>query len=402
MKKVEVYLAALAVALCLLTACGDDDDNKVDNSDVDMNNPSIEALSMNEQWVNYLVAASSELRDDCVKLWAAWNGPTGLSAEEQEIIGPDFFTGENDLENGYAYQLKNPGANNKNFKSAIAAIEVIFVDGCANIANEVGAQKIGGPNSHGKAGNKKQGVLEVESWYSWNSIQDYSDNIVSIRNSYFGGKGNTSANGKSLSDFVKSKDAALDTKITNAINTAYTAIKTMQAPFRNNLTGDKVDAAMLACADLRTVFENDVVKLLEGADSYDFSSILSAYADEVVVKTYKEMKDDAQTLLNAALAFQADQTNQAKLDKACEAWRAVRIPWEQSEAFLFGPADALGLDPSMDRWPLDQEDILGILKDTKLSSVEKIRGAITAEEVRGFHTIELLLFKDGQNRSAKQ
>ena len=41
-------------------------------------------------------------------------------------------------------------------------------------------------------------------------------------------------------------------------------------------------------------------------------------------------------------------------ETACNAWITAREPWEESEAFLFGPVDELGLDPNMDSWPLDQ------------------------------------------------
>ncbi len=364
----------------------------------------IEALAMNETWKNYLVAASSELYNDCVKLWAAWAGPDALSAEETAIVGEGFFGTASDysLANGYAYQVKNPGESNINYKSATAAIEATIIQGSVDIAGEVGPQKIGTPNSYAKAGDLQQAVLEVESWYSWNSIKDYSDNIISIRSSYFGGRGNTSANGKSLSDFVKKFDAALDTEITNAINNAYTSIVSMDAPFRNNLVGSKVDAAITACADLEEVYSKKLLPLLEKeGGNYDFLPVLQAYADDVVVATYKDMKDKAKALKESIETFYADPTNQSKLDAACEAWRATRIPWEESEAFLIGPADKLGLDPSLDSWPLDQQDILTILQDDKLTTVDQLKSAIQSESVRGFHTIELLLFKDGKNRTAK-
>lgn len=400
MKRFNVYMLSCVMALGLFSACSDDDDPDYTN----INNPEIEAAAMSEQWINYLVAATSELQHDCVKLWAAWNGPTGVTQEEWDILGSDFFSKNNgsdfNLENGYAYQIKNPGPDNRNYKSAVAAIQGTIIEGCATIADEVGAQKIGGPNGYAKAGNLYQAVLEVESWYSWNSIKDYSDNIVSIRSSYFGAKGAKASNGSSLSDFVKSKDPELDAEVIDAINTAHTAILTMQAPFRNNLTGANVTAAIKACADLNTIFEEDVNQLMEGA-TYDFLPVLASYADNVVIPTYAEMKSDADKLHKAALAFQADPSNQSKLHAVCEAWRANRIPWEESEAFLIGPADIMGLDPSLDSWPLDQNDILDILKDSKLNTVEKIVGAIKGESVRGFHTIELLLFKDGKDRNVR-
>ena len=59
-----------------------------------------------------------------------------------------------------------------------------------------------------------------------------------------------------MSVFVESKNAALDAEITAAIDKAYKAINEgMQRPFRNNLTGAKVDAAIDACTDLQLSFE---------------------------------------------------------------------------------------------------------------------------------------------------
>jgi uncharacterized iron-regulated protein len=163
---------------------------------------------------------------------------------------------------------------------------------------------------------------------------------------------------------------------------------------------------MDACADLTEIIEGKLLAALTGesADGYDYTEILRVYADEVVVPTYKELRDRAWTLYNAVDALRQDPTNQLKLDAACEAWRAARIPWEQSEAILFGPAseDMLGLDPSMDSWPLSQEDIAGILQNKDLKSVEQFIGAISSEDVRGFHTLELLLFKDGQKRIVRK
>ena len=306
--------------------------------------------------------------------------------------------------NGYAQFMRTADAGNEKFTSGVDAIRTILVDGFANISNEVGATKIGNPNALAKQGNTDAAVLQVESWYSWNSITDYSDNIISIKNGYFGRRGsiNDPANANSISAYVKSQDANLDAAMTQAIDAAYNAITSMQAPFRNNLTGSQMDAAIEACADLTELTEGSLLGLFQNAGDYDFTSILTQYADQVVVPTYKEMKEKAWDLYNAMLALQQDNKNQSKLDAACTAWRAVRVPWEQSEAVLFGPAGeetGLGFDPSMDSWPLDQEDIATIITDKNLSTVEQYIGAIGSESVRGFHTIELLLFKNGQNRT---
>jgi hypothetical protein len=389
----------VAALITGFAACGNDDDN----------NPTatgqLEDLSMNTEWINYATATASELLDDCLQLWAAWNGPTGVSGDDlTRIGGSGFFSKEEVGSEGYAKILKTAGdVGNTVFPSQYEAGRTILEDGFANIANEVGAAKIGDPNSLAKSGDTENAVLAVESWYSWNSITDYSDNIISIKNGYCGRRGNITAGAttNSLSAFVRSRNAELDASVNNAINDAYYAIQGMVAPFRNNLTGDKVDAAMDACANLADITGGELLSFIRDTPS-DYTEILRVYADEVVVPTYKDLKDKARALYNAVDALRQDPTNQAKLNAACEAWRAARIPWEQSEAILFGPADKLGLDPSMDSWPLSQEDIAGILQNKNLKSVEQFIGAISSEDVRGFHTLELLLFKDGKNRTVRK
>lgn len=397
MKKILGLLLISSLALGF-TACDDDDENGSGT-----NTSKLEDLSMTPEWVNYTTAASSELLDDCIMLWAAWNGSDGISSKDMERIGSDFFTKNPQYNKGYAYLLKTAGqTDNVVFKSQEDAIRTILSGGFANISNEVGANKIGDPNGLAKAGKTEEAVLQVESWYSWNSITDYSDNIISIKNGYCGRIGAIDApvNTNSISAYVKNIDSDLDKRVNDAIDNAYYAIQNMQAPFRSNLTGTKVDAAMDACADLTEIIEGELYAKFQ-SPVFDFSEILRVYADEVVVPTYKDMKDKAWVLFNAVEDLQKDNKNQTKLNSACIAWRETRIPWEQSEAVLYGPAseDALALDPSLDSWPLDQEDIAGILIDKRYSTVEQYINAISAESVRGFHTIELLLFKDGKNRT---
>lgn len=364
----------------------------------------LEEYAMTPEWINYATAVSSELLDDCVGLWASWNGPSGIPEEDWNRIGRDFFSKNTIVgADGYAQYMRTASEGNDKFTSGVDAIRTILVDGFANISNEVGSSKIGNPNSLALSGQTNEAVLQVESWYSWNSITDYSDNIISIKNGYAGRRGaiGDPADANSISAYVKSQDADLDARMTAAIDGAYNAIKSMQAPFRNNLTGSKVDAAITACSDLTELTEGSLLGLFENAGDYDFTAILTQYADQVVTPTYKDLKEKAWALYNAMVALQADNRNQSKVDAACTAWRTMRVPWEQSEAVLFGPAGeetGLGFDPSMDSWPLDQEDIATIITNKNLSSVDDYIGAIGSESVRGFHTIELLLFKDGQNR----
>lgn len=201
---------------------------------------------LTDREVDYLGVATLSLRNDCLKLYGAWAGSAKLEGRDKTTLAQMEFN--SDLYD-FASRFKKAGKPGSTYVSANDAIDQI-VDGCVDIASEVGSQKIDGPS---KSGN----VLDVESWYSWNSIDDFANNIVSIRNSYFGGVGSSSATASksSLSAFVKSKNPALDSEISAAIDKCFKAINNdMNRPFRNNLTGAKVQAAIVACGELEKSF----------------------------------------------------------------------------------------------------------------------------------------------------
>ena len=71
------------------------------------------------------------------------------------------------------------------------------------------------------------------------------------------------------------------------------------------------------------------------------------------------------------------------------AWRNARVPWEQSEAFLFGPVSDDEHDPFLDTWPLNVTDLENII-----ASSDAIETLELADDVQGFHALEYLLFQD--------
>lgn len=143
--------------------------------------------------------------------------------------------------------------------------------------------------------------------------------------------------------------------------------------------------------------DNDTVRA-SGEDAFDASITLNDFANKVVLATYTDLDNKAGDLLTAVKALAAD-TNQANLGQAQAAWKAARTPWEQSEAFLFGPVDTQGLDPALDSWPVNKVDLDGVLG----SGQELTEASIDALEdtLKGFHTIEYLLFRDGDQRKAE-
>ncbi len=120
---------------------------------------------------------------------------------------------------------------------------------------------------------------------------------------------------------------------------------------------------------------------------YDFEPILRDEVQNVIVPTYKNLADNAATLatLVDALAEKDD------LKAAQQQWITTRVPWEQSEAFLFGPVADYGLDPALDSWPVDRVQLDQVLASrlelTPDSITENLGGGL-----KGFHTIEYLLF----------
>lgn len=376
--------AALACASAVaLTACSDSNEPNNGKNDVD-DSANIEYNEKNAaSWGNYMAQVSNLLSKDATDLYNAWN---------------------------VSYQGGKPFAqsfkehNSSDYTSAVSCLEQI-IDGCADIANEVGTAKIGDPYNLYISGNEKEALYAVESWYSWHSRDDYSNNILSIRNSYYGSLDNRISD-HSMSALIATVDPDLDSRMKNAIDNAYKSILSIPQPFRNHINSNEARAAMTACSDLEDLLSNELKPAIgKLADDTRLQAIVDHYTDEVVLPTYAKLKDLNDALHQAVVKFQKTPSDD-NFAYACNAWLEAREPWEKSEAFLFGPVDALGLDPNMDSWPLDQDNIVQILNSGNYDDLNWSDGdsddAIEAvQSVRGFHTLEFLLFKDGQPRKVK-
>ena len=187
-------------------------------------------------WAQYMRNTAKLLVDDAATLYDTWS-------------------------NGYAATFKNH--NGGDYTSGISCIEQM-IDGCIDIAGEVGDAKIGDPYNLYVSGNTTEALYAVESWYSWHSRDDYTNNIYSIRNVYYGSR-NGSVHAHSLSSLVKKYNAELDTKVKNAISAAANAIQAIPQPFRNNINSAEAANAMEACADLVDVLEYELKPFLTNA-----------------------------------------------------------------------------------------------------------------------------------------
>jgi putative iron-regulated protein len=121
-------------------------------------------------------------------------------------------------------------------------------------------------------------------------------------------------------------------------------------------------------------------------------------AKNVILKDYQNLVADTEKLSQVINQFSIQPT-QENLNLAQQSWRDARKYWERSEAFLFGPVDSLGLDPSIDTWPLNIIDLNAVLNSGRTLDIDFVRNL--GVNLQGFHTIEFLLFGNGVNTNQK-
>jgi len=130
--------------------------------------------------------------------------------------------------------------------------------------------------------------------------------------------------------------------------------------------------------------------------------VAAPYVNHTVVATYSAMADAGMTLLEKTegilAAVEAGDDYAALMTEADAAWRLMRKYWEQSEAFLYGPASAHNIDPHIDSWPLDFNQMNALLNDpVRMAQIEEDGGRYVGDvlgyALKGFHACEFLLFE---------
>ncbi|MDE5552332.1 MAG: hypothetical protein K2I91_03935, partial [Muribaculaceae bacterium] len=199
----------------------------------DGNTSRVHSLDYTPEELEYLCAVAEDLCQQCVCLEACWAGTDNISAEKQAILEE----AELDYNENYGWEMKNARQAGSRFKTYREATEEIL-QGCIDIADEVGNIKIGRPH----IGSTEEDKNYIESPYSLNSVEDFVDNIISIRNAYCG-----SRNGDpSVSDYIRSKDKDIDNKVRKAIQDTIGAIEVIPEPFAKNATGTLAAEAVKA------------------------------------------------------------------------------------------------------------------------------------------------------------
>lgn len=193
------------------------------------------------EWI-YITAVAGDLRNRCYQLEVGWLGdkaPKSHIDKLDDLEMPYTVAGGN---LSYGENLRNAGRAGSTYSSPKAAIMAIL-QGCSDIADEVGSSKI-------YAAWHGEDITYIESPYSHMSITDFHNNIISIRNAYMGGVEGQRDESLSVHNYVNKGNPMIDAKIIQAIDEAISKIDAMPAPFVEHYSDAANGAAVKACAEL--------------------------------------------------------------------------------------------------------------------------------------------------------
>lgn len=139
--------------------------------------------------------------------------------------------------------------------------------------------------------------------------------------------------------------------------------------------------------------------------------ITTQYVENVIYPIYSSLASQTDDLfnklVNAKAKYRAGTISQSDIDQICSTFLNARSAWERSEAFLYGAANDFGIDPHIDTWPLDRvalakalsnKEVIDDLDDLDDGGIDNARINV-GEQQLGFHGIEFIIFRNGQNRT---
>ncbi len=199
---------------------------------------------------SYLVAVSEELYRCVLQLEAEWCKSELSNEKKADLAAFGTNIKLNTTDGNYAEIFKTPGLDNAIYGSFEKSLEEMFV-GAIGIADEVANVKISDP-INAESTKPGTGLLEVESWFSFNSISDFTNNVRGIKEAFFGELAGTNTASfdisttpaaNSIGSYIGSIDSAVATKVITALNDAIVKVESMDGPFRDNLTWSTANTA---------------------------------------------------------------------------------------------------------------------------------------------------------------
>lgn len=202
--------------------------------------------------IYFAKTAAQDLYLSSLKLVSAWGGK--VSADEQALLDEVEFASSIN----YGENFKNAGNAGSTYSTVVLASKEIIA-GANDIIGEVRDSKIGAPATG-------EDVNYIESPHAHNSIQDFYDNIMSVKHALYGGctVDGTTPEAKSLIGICLKNDktkAAAQNVMTNLEN-ALSKISSMKKPFVLYYTEQSAKDAMEALDGLEESL-NALDKLLD-------------------------------------------------------------------------------------------------------------------------------------------
>lgn len=186
--------------------------------------------------IYFAKTAAQDLYLSSLKLVSAWGGK--VSADEQALLDEVEFASSIN----YGENFKNAGNAGSTYSTVVLASKEIIA-GANDIIGEVRDSKIGAPATG-------EDVNYIESPHAYNSIQDFYDNIMSVKHALYGGctVDGTTPEAKSLIGVCLKNNktkAAAQNVMTNLEN-ALSKISNMKKPFVLYYTDQSAKDAMEA------------------------------------------------------------------------------------------------------------------------------------------------------------
>lgn len=129
------------------------------------------------------------------------------------------------------------------------------------------------------------------------------------------------------------------------------------------------------------------------------AEILSDISSNVCKSSYEDLFAKSDALLAAVTTLNA-ATNETNLTQSRAAWKNIRTTWERTESWLFGPVEADNIDPRIDSWPVDFNDLDAILNNNDELTEAYVDNL--GDFLKGFHPIEYILWGRDGNKTAAQ
>ena len=254
----------------------------------------------------YVCAVAKDLYQATCVLQTTWDGSKSGNRYNETVNYLKSHTSLNDdgdVTDG-TLSYKNFGEGFKNtpsedYESNLDAT-IQIIEGARDIISEVAGSKIGLPWSG-------QDNSYIESPYAYNSIIDFYDNIVGCKNALYGQFDATSPTENSLIYFCLNSDnttlKSQAQKVQTTLDEALSKINNMKAPFALNYTDASVKSAIDALNALDEALDamESTLKGYAGNATVEAQcKVINAnYVDNVVVKTYTLLCDEAEKLYNS-------------------------------------------------------------------------------------------------------